>query len=445
MECEVCLEVFSRDKLRPKVLQCGHTFCLRCLKDIEGFNSPRQCPICRKAYSLSADATPDNYMVLTMVDQRAAGDGAAAAVAARRLWCADCAALAGPDCGTKRGHTVLGPKAALWQQLKGAVPRFCQHPDGLEGCGEEEVLSALAVLSGPSPATCSVTLQKDGGAAYSAQCTLGPSDLHQDPVLKALVGILALRAGLKQVPTKEEEAHREEEKPEPIAHLRVPASVCLAGPGEKPESKAELLECVRQRGVRRLEGVSCQRDSAWSLELLRAASPSVEELEVTHPSAEHLAAVHAMPLLRRLAVAGDDKLYAEPVALPEVLPGGRGSRLRTLRLTDGWTLPRETLQAVLRAHGPALRALELRVGTPGDREWPWCCGNLQATLARCGLSGLQRLLLVRGAAGSSAGVGRNVAWHWEAACKAQMDAVRRVLPTTAVLCATCDEVDLEDF
>ncbi|KAF7707949.1 hypothetical protein HF521_017006 [Silurus meridionalis] len=50
LECAVCFSQFSNVFNTPKVLQCGHTFCLECLARINIKSSQPdslQCPLCR--------------------------------------------------------------------------------------------------------------------------------------------------------------------------------------------------------------------------------------------------------------------------------------------------------------------------------------------------------------------------------------------------------------
>lgn len=42
LECQVCFERYDADSRRPKIIPCGHTFCLSCL-----CASDNKCPNCR--------------------------------------------------------------------------------------------------------------------------------------------------------------------------------------------------------------------------------------------------------------------------------------------------------------------------------------------------------------------------------------------------------------
>ncbi|XP_029109666.1 E3 ubiquitin-protein ligase RNF182 [Scleropages formosus] len=60
LECKICYSPYSLGSRRPKVLQCGHRLCARCLSKIldQGENPPRAvaCPFCRRATGLPAEA-----------------------------------------------------------------------------------------------------------------------------------------------------------------------------------------------------------------------------------------------------------------------------------------------------------------------------------------------------------------------------------------------------
>ncbi|XP_026279680.2 uncharacterized protein LOC113207363 [Frankliniella occidentalis] len=204
-------------------------------------------------------------------------------------------------------------------------------------------------------------------------------------------------------------------------------------PDDEQQRKAAALRDAP--GVRRLVGVRCDRDPAWSLQLLQRAAPSVEQLSVYGPREAHLRAVHAMPRLTRLLLSCHDAaLAAQPPELP-ALPTGH-SRLQWLRV---WDFPRAgatLLQSLLRAHGHSLEFLQLQVGTAGDKEWPESCGDLHSLLEPCGLRALRRLVLQRGARRFT---------HGPAPCGQQRAQVRRVLPGAEVLCIECDDVEWDDL
>lgn len=179
--------------------------------------------------------------------------------------------------------------------------------------------------------------------------------------------------------------------------------------------------------VRRLELVSCRDDPAWVLQLLQASAPLLEELKLSYPRQEHLFALRAMPRLWRLSVTGSSTSQA---ALPAdlVLPPLPSHHVG-LRWFKASRLPRDTLASLLRSHGHSLRELQLVVGTAGTKAWPLSCGDLHTMLRRCDLRELPRLVLWK-CDGYS---------HSEPACRDRLQAVRGVLPGTAVQCYACDK------
>ena len=55
LECVICMQEF----VCPRVLPCGHTFCLNCIKSM----SHRECAIDRTKYHCAPDDLPINYQV----------------------------------------------------------------------------------------------------------------------------------------------------------------------------------------------------------------------------------------------------------------------------------------------------------------------------------------------------------------------------------------------
>ncbi|XP_071854273.1 uncharacterized protein [Apostichopus japonicus] len=68
IECTVCFEIFKR----PKVLTCGHSFCLVCLQQMERVGRGSfDCPVCRKQHDLGkqgVEGLRDNFALISIVD-----------------------------------------------------------------------------------------------------------------------------------------------------------------------------------------------------------------------------------------------------------------------------------------------------------------------------------------------------------------------------------------
>lgn len=165
--------------------------------------------------------------------------------------------------------------------------------------------------------------------------------------------------------------------------------------------------------------MSCQKDPAWCLAILQAASPNLEELHLVSPPAEHFAAVQGMPRLQRLHLTWS----GDHAATPDRVPPRASSGLKSLRVKG---LPRAITQSLLQSHAVSLQDLELEVGAVRGEEWPFEAGDLAAFLRPCGLR-LARLVLVRPSAECDAAV-----------CRGQVRGARGMLRHCSVKCDRCD-------
>ncbi|KAJ6653793.1 hypothetical protein lerEdw1_008683 [Lerista edwardsae] len=70
LECPICMECFTEEHLRPKLLHCGHTICRQCLEKLlaSSINGVR-CPFCSKVTRIASLAQlTDNLTVLKIID-----------------------------------------------------------------------------------------------------------------------------------------------------------------------------------------------------------------------------------------------------------------------------------------------------------------------------------------------------------------------------------------
>lgn len=80
--CPVCVQGYNERRRRPKLLGCGHTFCLHCLQEIAGGSgrgardSGVLCPVCRQATGLPGPGVthlPDNFAIIGFISGGSGG------------------------------------------------------------------------------------------------------------------------------------------------------------------------------------------------------------------------------------------------------------------------------------------------------------------------------------------------------------------------------------
>ncbi len=70
MECPSCYESFDEKERVPRNLQCGHTFCEKCLAQLQS-SQTFSCPICRKQHApFKASDLPKNYIALELAQKQ---------------------------------------------------------------------------------------------------------------------------------------------------------------------------------------------------------------------------------------------------------------------------------------------------------------------------------------------------------------------------------------
>ena len=76
-ECPICTEVYTD----PRVLPCGHTICLKCIREWSRDKQPGDklaCPLCRKEFTLSSngvDDLPKNFFVTNFLQMKELSSG----------------------------------------------------------------------------------------------------------------------------------------------------------------------------------------------------------------------------------------------------------------------------------------------------------------------------------------------------------------------------------
>ncbi|KAM3932723.1 E3 ubiquitin-protein ligase TRIM32-like [Leptodactylus fuscus] len=79
VHCTICTEKYNEADRRPKVLCCGHTFCMKCLQELHNRslhpavkkNPPLRCPSCRQKTKMSntwcGSRLPDNFAIINFL------------------------------------------------------------------------------------------------------------------------------------------------------------------------------------------------------------------------------------------------------------------------------------------------------------------------------------------------------------------------------------------
>jgi len=112
-ECPICTEVYTD----PRVLPCGHTYCLKCIREWSRDKQPGDklaCPLCRKEFTLPSSGVenlPKNFFVtnflqmkeLSGIESKASGceacsDGKATGVSVATVYCVECQQKLCQDC-----------------------------------------------------------------------------------------------------------------------------------------------------------------------------------------------------------------------------------------------------------------------------------------------------------------------------------------------------------
>ncbi|XP_052122277.1 uncharacterized protein LOC113212093 isoform X3 [Frankliniella occidentalis] len=66
MECDLCTEHLDGAERVPKVLPCGHSACIQCLRRLPD----ARCPTCRRDFNGPPDALPTNFLALKLLEER---------------------------------------------------------------------------------------------------------------------------------------------------------------------------------------------------------------------------------------------------------------------------------------------------------------------------------------------------------------------------------------
>ncbi|XP_063792977.1 E3 ubiquitin-protein ligase TRIM32 [Pseudophryne corroboree] len=119
LECPICMETYTEEHMRPKLLQCGHTICKQCLEKLltSNINGVR-CPFCSRITRVTnLSQLTDNLTILKIINTSDLGQavtGLMCKMCKRRLprsYCKNCALVLCEMCREEShpdsDHTVL--------------------------------------------------------------------------------------------------------------------------------------------------------------------------------------------------------------------------------------------------------------------------------------------------------------------------------------------------
>ena len=71
MECDICLIEWNTKTHIPKIIPCGHTICLNCLKDMLNTSKKKNkkflCPVCKYDLSVKIKEEKDLMLLLSNI------------------------------------------------------------------------------------------------------------------------------------------------------------------------------------------------------------------------------------------------------------------------------------------------------------------------------------------------------------------------------------------
>ncbi|XP_047740811.1 E3 ubiquitin-protein ligase TRIM21 [Hyalella azteca] len=111
--CNVCKNTFNSTNHKPLLLQCGHTYCLACLKDIEA-SGKKLCPSCREEWQGKSYELPISYMLIPGAIPKSTGDATGNKVdynmcllhsCAIEHWCCKCRVATCKKCISEMHYT----------------------------------------------------------------------------------------------------------------------------------------------------------------------------------------------------------------------------------------------------------------------------------------------------------------------------------------------------
>lgn len=361
MECSVCFERFDQEVRRPKVLPCGHTFCLHCLQT-PSFGSA--CPQDRRAFRRDQLINiPDNFALLADMSNRA-----------EEVWCEACHRRFNGDCADA-GHR---PSSMRMQQQASAL---------------QDALRELQELR--------TTVQVQEGRLRTVEKQQQPTAAVPLPRLELDLSDLSFKAG----------GELRKERNELLLGDRLDRARKVTGLNCSPHadwSEAVLRRIgphveelyVRQadyQHLRAIQGMAALRtlnltcllrDDDCNHSDVPTLPLQLEDLRVRNFRFEHLLSVEWMPKLRKLELVDGDGSVEVPDFDFTPAPSHCG-----LKQLEVHVKSLSTVVSLVRANAATLQELQVRCSSRSTGEWS--CPDLPGKLQRSSLVALHRLVLSR--------------------------------------------------
>ncbi|XP_034252131.1 uncharacterized protein LOC117651833 [Thrips palmi] len=276
MECSVCFDVYDVDGRRPKVLPCGHTFCLPCLQNP---NFGNECPQDRKAFRDNPMNFPDNFALLAEMPARA-----------DEPWCETCGLRFRGACADAAHRPCSVRQRRVQQEQRQADQQVLQDlQQGLQ------------------------TLQQ------------GLQDLQQG-LQDLQLGHLDLQLGLQDVQREMQDMRQTQDQLlRKVEDLQLTGTAAPPPPSLEidvwelsPSEKNDLLVGDRLARVRKLTGLHCYNVER-SMAVLMKLNPHVEELGLIGAQLPQLRFVEGMTSLRKLDLDVSSLIeHAESYEIPDL-------------------------------------------------------------------------------------------------------------------------------
>lgn len=138
MECSVCFNLYTEDEHRPLFLNCGHTYCKKCISDFLLHRTTFNCPTCSATCVCEDVGTlPVNFSLLNLkppAEEREVTSPCPQHVAKpMKFMCSNCDVKFCSLCiDAHQGHNVSSLKSAADMQLDSEISTLTQWESELE-------------------------------------------------------------------------------------------------------------------------------------------------------------------------------------------------------------------------------------------------------------------------------------------------------------------------